>query len=45
MYSRLRDYHRGEFDRAMASLVLAFRPSGGGQAHAAASGAVRQQRV
>ncbi len=45
MYSRLRDYHRGEFDRAMASLVLAFRPGCGGQAQAAASSAVRQQRV
>ncbi len=45
MYSRLRDYHRAEFDRAMASLVLAFRPSGGGPTQAAASGAVRQQRV
>jgi hypothetical protein len=29
MYSRLRDYHRAEFDRAMASLVLIFRPFGG----------------
>jgi len=45
MYSRLRDYHRAEFDRAMASLVLAFRPAGGGPTQAAASGAVRQQRV
>lgn len=45
MYSRLRDYHRAEFDRAMASLVLAFRPSGGGSTQAAASAAVRQQRV
>ena len=45
MYSRLRDYHRAEFDRAMASLVLAFRPAGGGPTQAAASGALRQQRV
>ncbi len=45
MYSRLRDYHRAEFDRAMASLVLAFRPPGGGPAQAAASGSVRPQRV
>jgi len=45
MYSRLRDYHRAEFDRAMASLVLAFRPGSGGATQAAASGAVRQQRV
>ena len=45
MYSRLRDYHRAEFDRAMTSLVLAFRPGSGGATQAAASGAVRQQRV
>ncbi len=45
MYSRLRDYHRGEFDRAMASLVLAFRPAGGDVFGSAAVGAVRQKRV
>jgi hypothetical protein len=44
MYSRLRDYHRSEFDRAMGSLVLAIRPAGGGRT-TAASGSVRQQRV
>jgi hypothetical protein len=45
MYSRLRDYHRGEFDRAMASLVLSVTGGGDGPATAASGGAVRQQRA
>jgi hypothetical protein len=45
MYSRLRDYHRAEYDRAMACLVLAFRAGDGGVAGGAAGGAVRQARV
>jgi hypothetical protein len=45
MYSRLRDYHRAEYDRAMACLVLAFRAGDGGAAGSAPSGAVRQSRV
>jgi len=45
MYSRLRDYHRGEFDRAMASLVLSVASGDGGPALAATGGAVRQERV
>lgn len=45
MYSRLRDYHRGEFDRAMASLVLSVTSGAGGSAQAATGGAVRQERI
>ena len=45
MFSRLRDYHRGEFDRAMASLVLAFRSGSGQTARGATSSAVRLRRV
>jgi len=45
MYSRLRDYHRSEHDRAMASLVLAIRPGEGPAAAAGRSGVVRQSRV
>jgi hypothetical protein len=45
MYSRLRDYHRSEHDRAMASLVLAIRLGEGAATAAAPAGAVRQSRV
>jgi hypothetical protein len=45
MYSRLRDYHRAEYDRAMACLVLAFRAGDGGAAGSGPSAAVRQFRV
>jgi len=45
MYSRLRDYHRGEFDRAMTSLVLSVTGGEDGPATAARGPAVRQQRV
>jgi len=45
MYSRLRDYHAAEYERAMASLVLAVRPSAGGAADTAWPAAVRQVRV
>lgn len=45
MYSRLRDYHRAEYDRAMASLVLASRPGRGGASAGASTGVIRQSRV
>jgi hypothetical protein len=46
MYSRLRDYHRSEYDRAVASLVLAIRPGDDGSAHTGGrGGAIRQSRV
>jgi len=45
MYSRLRDYHQAEYERAMASLVLAIRPGDGNAAARGAAGAVRQSRV
>jgi len=45
MYSRLRDYHHGEYERAMASLVLAVRPGDGDAAGHSLPGAVRQSRV
>jgi len=45
MYSRLRDYHRAEYERATATLVLAIRPASGGARDRAAAGSVRQSRV
>lgn len=45
MYSRLRDYHRAEYERAMASLVLAVRPGSGDAASSGAAGLIRQSRV
>jgi hypothetical protein len=45
MYSRLRDYHAAEYDRALASLVLAMRPAAGGAASTGSSGVVRQVRL
>lgn len=45
MFSRLRDYHRAEYDRAMACLVLAFRAGDGGAVGSGPAGALRQSRV
>jgi hypothetical protein len=45
MYSRLRDYHRAEYDRATASLVLAVRAGKGGASSHGRAGAMRQSRV
>jgi hypothetical protein len=45
MYSRLRDYHRAEYERAMASLVLVIRPASGGATQSSAAGTIRQSRV
>ncbi len=45
MYSRLRDYHHGEWERAMASLVLAVRGGEGDVAASPSGSAVRQVRV
>jgi len=45
MYSRLRDYHRAEYERALGSVVLAIRRNHGGPAEAASAAAVRQSRV
>ncbi len=45
MYSRLRDYHQAEYERAMASLVLAIRPGDGDAAARGAAGTIRQSRI
>ena len=45
MYSRLRDYHRAEYERALASLVLAIRPNGGGATCCGTASTIRQSRV
>ena len=45
MYSRLRDYHRAEYERTMSSLVLVVRPGEGGASGSGAAGVVRQSRV
>ena len=45
MYSRLRDYHQSEHERALASLVLAVRPSDADAEANCRAGAVRQSRV
>jgi len=45
MYSRLRDYHQSEHERALASLVLAVRPADGSAEATGLAAAVRQSRV
>jgi len=45
MYSRLRDYHRAQYEQAMACLVLAVRPGTGGASGSSSAGAIRQSRV